>query len=281
MSIAALIEEPAPNLDFITDRMVGGRAITCWGSAGSGKTTVCVNLGFELASLGKRVLLVDLDSYRPSVAALLGLTQSGPGITAVLRLARSGRLTTAEIERLGQEISFSRSTLQVLTGMNSPSRWPELDAEGIGELIRFAKENFDFTLIDVSSELEEGLLSQLSAVPRNFAAREAIRLSDVTLGLFAADQVGVNRFLANLREADFEFWPVANRVRASVLGRNPERQLRDTMFKVAQLRIHSTIPEDGSALDASQQRGQPLLLAAKSSKTREAIRLLALELADL
>lgn len=281
MSIAALVEEPATRLEFMTDRMLGGRLITCWGSAGSGKTTLAMNLGFELASCGKRVLILDLDSYRPSIAAWLGLVDAGPGITAVLRLARNDRLNLQELDRLGQEISFGKSSLRVVTGLSSPSRWPELDALGIAQLIEFSKDNFDFTIVDVASELEEGLFSQTSNVPRNFAALEVLRLSDLALGSFAADQVGVNRFLADLKEASFEFWPIANRVRASVLGRNPERQLRDTMFRVAQLRIHTTIPEDGAALDAAQQRGQPLLLAAKSSKTREAIRLLALEIADL
>jgi cellulose biosynthesis protein BcsQ len=281
MSTTLIREGWAEELDLKTSKKLGGRVITCWGSVGSGKTTVCVNLGFELASLGKRVLIVDLDSYRPSVAALLGLTNSGPGITAVLRLARANRLSMAELERLSEEISFAKSTLRVVTGINAPSRWPELDQLGIGELISFARENFDFCLVDVSSELEEGLFSQLSQVARNFATAETLRLSDLALGVFSSDPIGVNRFLTDLRAVDFEFWPLANRVRASVLGRNPERQVRDTMFKIAQLKIHTTIPEDGAALDVAQQRGQPLLLAAKTSKTREAIRLLALEIADL
>ena len=280
MSTAALIEQPDTRLQLVTDRMVGGRVISCWGAAGSGKTTATVNLGFELASLGKRVLIVDLDSYRPSIAALLGLVNSGPGITAVLRLAKAGRLTLQELERLGEELSFGKTSLQVVTGLKSPTRWPELDGDGISELFRFARENFDFVLVDVASELEEGLFSQTSNVPRNFAASEAIRLSDLALGFFSADPVGVNRFLSNLRDAGFEFWPIANRVRSSVLGRNPERQVRDTMFKIAQLKIHTTIAEDGAAMDISQQRGQPLLMAAKSSKAREALRLLALEIAD-
>lgn len=281
MSVTLIREDPVERLDVLTSRQVGGRVIACWGSVGSGKTTVCVNLGFELASLGKRVLIVDLESYRPSVAALLSLTNAGPGITAVLRLAKANRLTLDEINRLSEEICFAKSTLQVVTGINAPTRWPELDGAGLREFLSFSRDNFDFCLVDVSSELEYGLFSQTSHVERNFASSEVLRLSDLALGLFSADPIGVNRFLADLRSVSFEFWPVANRVRSSVLGRNPERQVRDTMFKVAQLKVHTTIPEDGAACDSAQQRGQPLLLAAKSSKTREAIRLLALEIADL
>lgn len=281
MTLLTRIDQPQTDQDPITENKVGGKLVSCWGSTGSGKTSLSVNLSFELASLGKKVLLVDLDSHRPSIAALLGLVDAGPGITAVLRLARTGRLNHSELDRLSQEISFGKNSLRVVTGMNSPSRWPELDQDGLREFFSFARDNFDYTLFDLAAELEEGLFSQISEVPRNFAAVEAIRSSDLALGAFVADQVGVNRFLFDMQEAGFEFWPIANRVRSSVLGRNPERQLRDTMFRKAQLKIHTTIPEDGAAMDAAQHRAQPLLLAAKTSKTREAIRLLALELADL
>lgn len=280
MTLATETIEPAHGFALITDRMVSGKVVTCWGSVGSGKTTLCVNLGFELASLGKRVLILDMDSHRPSIAALLGLTDAGPGMTAVMRLARAGRLSLDELERLSQEISFAKNSIRVVSGLNLSSRWPEIDSQGISELLAFSREHFDYTVIDVAGDLDQGLFSQVSDVQRNFATAEAVKLSDLVLGTFVADQVGVNRFLGDLREVGFEFWPIANRVRASVLGRNPERQLRDTMFKVAQLRIHASIPEDGAALDAAQQRGQPLLLAAKTSKTREAIRLIALEIVD-
>jgi len=56
--------------------------IACWGSAGSGKSTVGANLAFELAALGLRVVLVDADTYNPSLSALLGITDPGPGLTA-------------------------------------------------------------------------------------------------------------------------------------------------------------------------------------------------------
>ena len=280
MSLATIFRQPITTASDHHASATSGRIISCWGSVGGGKTTLSVNLAFELASLGKSVLLVDADSHRPAIASTLGLVDAGPGITAILRLARSERLDISELERLSEEISFSSTSLRVVTGINAPSRWPELDSHGLSEFLKFSREQFDFTVFDVATELETGLYSQTSDTSRNFASSEILSNSDQVLGVFAADPVGVNRFLWDLREASFEFWPVANRVRSSVLGRNPERQLRDTMFRIAQLKLHSLIPEDSAALDVSQQRAHPLLLAAKTAKAREAIRLIAVELLD-
>lgn len=281
MNTFTSVQKPHPLTSTAVQNSTRGKVIACWGSVGGGKTSVAINLAFELASLGRSVLLVDLDSYRPAIAAQLALTDPGPGITAVLRLARAGRLDMGELERLTQEVRFSHHTLRVLTGINAPSRWPELDGAAVDEVFRFVSAEYDFVVVDLASELEAGLFSQSSSIPRNFASSHTISRSDLVLGVFASDPVGVNRFLWDLREVDFEFWPIANRVRSSVLGRNPERQLKDTLFQTARVSVRAVIAEDGSALDAAQQRGQPLLLAAKSSKARDGIRAVALEINDL
>jgi MinD-like ATPase involved in chromosome partitioning or flagellar assembly len=261
-------------------KTLSAKVIAVWGSAGSGKTTLAINMGFELSSMDLKVLIIDADSYRPSIAASLGLTEPGPGITAVLRLARTTRLSIEEIERLTEEIQFGKKSLRVLTGLNAPSRWPELDPESLSGLIEFSRPHFDIILIDVAGELEEGLVSASSEVGRNSSARAIIENADLALGVFAADPVGLNRFLWDCRNADFEFWPVANRVRASTIGKNPDRQLKDTMHRLARLEIKAVIAEDAQAVDLSLLKAQPLCLCAKNSKARESIRLLSLDLLD-
>jgi len=277
----ALDSVPDPeSIDSATPRTLSAKVIAVWGSAGSGKTTLAVNIGFELSSMDLKVLVIDADSYRPSIAASLGLTEPGPGITAVLRLARTSRLSIEEIDRLTEEIQFGKKSLRVLTGLNAPSRWPELDAESLGGLIEFARQHFDIIVIDLAGELEQGLVSAASEVGRNSSARAIIEQADLALGVFAADPVGLNRFLWDCRNTDFEFWPVANRVRASTIGKNPSRQLRDTMHRLARLEIKAVITEDAQAVDLSLLKAQPLCLCAKNSKARESIRLLTLDLLD-
>jgi MinD-like ATPase involved in chromosome partitioning or flagellar assembly len=261
-------------------KTLSAKVIAVWGSAGSGKTTLAINMGFELSSMDLKVLIIDADSYRPSIAASLGLTEPGPGITAVLRLARTTRLSIEEIERLTEEIQFGKKSLRVLTGLNAPSRWPELDPESLRGLIEFSRAHFDIIVIDVAGELEEGLVSASSEVGRNSSARAIIENADLALGVFAADPVGLNRFLWDCRNADFEFWPVANRVRASTIGKNPDRQLKDTMHRLARLEIKAVIAEDAQAVDLSLLKAQPLCLCAKNSKARESIRLLSLDVLD-
>lgn len=279
MSLATVLE-PAAALAIDPLRKAGGKVIVVWGAAGSGKSSLALNLAFEFASLDQRTLLIDADSYRPSLAAMLGVTSNAPGITAVLRLARAERLNLEELHRLSEEITFQNRSLRLLTGINAPTRWRELDVVALESLLEFARGEFDYVVLDIASELEEGLFSESSDVSRNHASLELTKLADCVLGSFSADPVGISRFISNLRDASFDFLPIANRVRSSILGKSAERQIRDTLFRLARLKVFALIPEDGVALDVSQQRAQPLLLAAKSSKVREVIRLLALEIMD-
>lgn len=257
-----------------------GKVIASWGSAGSGKTTLALNLAFEFADLGHRVMLVDFDVRRPSLASALGITDPGASLTAVMRLARQQRLDLPGLERLSHKLKFGKHHLTFLAGMNSPARWSELGGEELKGVLSLARQHFDFVVLDLNDDIDESILGADAAVFRHHGTNSAIEQSDVVLGSFAADPVGVNRFLWEAKSRTFDFWPIANRVRSSVLGRNPERQVRDAFHRSTGLQIKSSLVDDQSALDQAMLRAGPLCYIAKSSKLREGIRLLALDLVE-
>lgn len=254
--------------------------VTIWGSAGSGKSMLASNLAFELAALRNRVLLIDLDSRRPSQAALLGLTEAGPGITAVTRLARQGRLDTGELERLSAEIKFGANRLDVITGMNTHSRWPELDEPGLDGLLQLASASYDYVLLDVNDELEEGLVSVRSETDRNFSTRWALDICDKILGVFAADPIGINRFLFDVRQLPHEYWAIGNFVSTSSLGKNPEKQIRQALHQVGRIDPRALLPEDRAATTWQVATAKPIMLSPKNSRLGAAIHTLALDLMD-
>jgi MinD-like ATPase involved in chromosome partitioning or flagellar assembly len=254
------------------------QVISVWGTSGSGKSTISLNLAFELASLGHAVLLVDGDSYSPSLSAALGVLKPSGGVLAALRLARQGRLDSEELKRLSEELNFGTRSLRFLAGVVSPLRWAEFDAAE--ELLKIARESFDFMVVDLASSLEPGIYRPESATPRNQSTVGVIGASDVVLGIFSADPVGVNRFLWDIRQASFDFWAVANRVRQSALGHNPERQLKDAIYSLAKKELTYLLPDDPQSVDLALLKGQPLIASAQKSKLREAIRRLAIDVSS-
>lgn len=253
------------------------KSIVCWGSAGSGKSALAVNLSFELANGGWRVCLIDADTYHPSLAALLGITETNGGIAACLRLIRQARFDDAEFDRLVKEVSFGQNQISVITGIPSQTRWSEIDPQALAGLIESLADRFDFLVWDVASYTQTGLFCAESGRDRNQATVFLLTQAELVLASFLADPVGLNRFLFDLREVGREVWPVANRVRNTVLGRNPQAQLRSILSKTANLALAGEIYED-EGFDVFLQSTRPLMLQGRTSKALQGIRKLAQEI---
>jgi MinD-like ATPase involved in chromosome partitioning or flagellar assembly len=262
--------EPAPRLQ--------PRVIAVWGPAGSpGRSTVASELAVELARGGRHVALVDADTHAPSLALTLGLADEGPGFAAACRQAELGGLDARELSRIS--LALGRTGVDVLTGLNRPSRWPELSEQRVSAALAACRDWADFTVVDIAASLErdEEIMSDLEGPRRNAATLATLRAADLVVAVAGADPVGVARFLrayADLR-ATIGATPVAvvaNRLRPGTLGIDARGQVRRTLDRFGGIEEVWFLPQDPRSADAALLAARPIAEVAPRSPLTLAVR---------
>jgi Flp pilus assembly CpaE family ATPase len=260
-----------------------GRIVAVWGPTGApGRTTLAVNLAAEIALLGRATLLADVDTYGGAVAQVLGLLDEAPGLAGAARAANNGQLDLVSLARHARQVT---PRLRVLTGITRTERWPEVRPASLEVVWALARGLAEVTVADCGFSLEqdEELSFDTAAPRRNGATLTTLEQADVVVAVSAADPVGLQRFvrgLSDLREAvpGADVRVVVNRLRASVVGPDPQAQVRAALQRHAGVaRVHF-VPDDPSAADAALLRGQTLAEAAGGSSVRQAIASLAADL---
>ena len=262
-----------------------GRLVAVWGPVGApGRTTVSITLADELAHTGADVLLVDADTYGPSVAQQLALLDEGSGLAAAARTASRGTLS---VEALAAHARALRPGLRVLTGLSRPERWPELSAAALLRLWGTARTLADWSVVDCGFCLEqdEELAYDTMAPRRNAATTTTLGAADVVLLVASADPVGVGRLVRALPEvralaAEARLQVVLTQVRPGPVGRRPGRQLVDVLMRHGAPPGPVLVPYDRSAHDAALARGQTLREAASKSPARLSLAALAAALSS-
>jgi MinD-like ATPase involved in chromosome partitioning or flagellar assembly len=257
------------------------RVVAVWGAAGApGRSTIAVELAAELARGRRRVALVDADSHAPSIALSLGLADEGPGFAAACRQADRGSLDAAELDRISQPVRIGGDRIDVLTGINRPSRWPELGERRVADALEVCRSWAQYTIVDVAASLErdEEIMSDLTDGPRrNAATAAALSVADHVVAVVAADPLGVARFLrahAELRATigATRVSVVANRLRPGALGLDARGQVRRALERFAGVRDVWFVPQESRAADAALLAATPVAASAPRCALTLAIR---------
>jgi len=261
-----------------------GRLIAVWGPPGApGRSTVAVNLAHERALLGSSVLLVDADPAGGAVSTLLGVLDEAPGLAAACRTASRGRL---DVRVLAAHALSLGPTMRVLTGATRPDRWRELRPALLDVVWDAARSLAGDVVVDCGSALASDPVDPLerSSFEPGTVTRSVLQAADVVLVVGGADPLGMLRLVHALDQlADIvSSRPIVlvNRVRTSVVGPRPGRQIRDALGRFAAVPTVHLLPDDPAAADLALRRARPLAEVAANSGLRTALRDLAVGFSD-
>ncbi len=251
-----------------------GALIAVWGPIGSpGRTTIAMGVSEALAEAGRRVCLVDADTYGPSIAMELGIAADSGGIVRACRLADSGILDESSVLSSTRRV---RGTWHVLAGVPTADRWSELNPASVDRVWQSLREAFDVTVVDVGFCLEQETAAAAWSRRRNVAALSAVATSDHLVAV--AD--GSARGAARLATA----WATlesASSAPATIVRNRSRRHSSQWDEAVTQFGISGRIciiPSDAKAVEACWSRGRSLGEVARRSPLRRSLRGLAGEL---
>ena len=228
----------------------------CNQKGGCAKTTTAVNLGASLASLGKRVLIIDNDP-QGNLTQSLGVKDYTNTIYEVLKGDVSIKDTiirtkTENVDVLPSSLDYANLELEVSGVLNKENL--------LDKIIRKAKLKYDFILIDCSPSLSTTVVNALVASHSVLIPLEASMFNFHGIGQL----VKVLRLIkGNLNPNLYVEGVLLTRVDARTTLTN---DFRIELEKIFQDNLFKTVIHQNAAIVRSQIKGIPVLTFDKNSK---------------
>jgi pilus assembly protein CpaE len=230
--------------------------ISCKG--GSGATFLATNLGYALAALeGKSVLLIDLNLQFGDAA--LFVSDKWPQITLADVARDIGRIDRGYLQAAALPVL---QNFGVLAASEDPTRAADVRAEHVDALIRFARNQVDYVLLDLGRSLDPVSVQALDMSDTVFPvlqlmlpyARDGRRMLDVFRSLgYDGDKIR----------------PLVNRAEKGTA------LTQDDLERALKTRIYATVPNHFDSVTDSVNQGLPICKLSRGSPVARSLAQLA------
>src|SRR4051812_20059854 len=240
-----------------TANATGGGAMICvlGPKGGTGKTVTASNLGAALATLGNRVMVVDLDLQFGDLALCMGVRPE----RTIFDLASSPG--TLDSDKLEAYLILHESGARVLVGPTRPDHAGGITIDFLRNIYGILREGNDFVIIDTSPGFSPAVISAIDASSDvcMLSTLDTLSLKNARLGLETLDLMGYDRdrTVLLLNRAGSRVGISDDDVER-IVGRQPE------------IRVPSDVE-----VTRSVNNGRPIVLSRPKAEASESFRQLA------
>ncbi len=215
------------------------------GKGGVGKSTTTANIGTALASMGKRVLLIDGDIGLRNLDVILGL---------------QNEIVYDFYDVINEKCTFEQAIISDINGSGLSLLPPpqnvdisKVDSKKLGELIDKISPYYDYIFIDCPAGIHEGfmLMSQKATKALIIATPEIISVRDADMTVSKLEDLKFN-----------EIYLIINKIRLDMV-KSGEMLSVDDIINVIAVPLIGAVPEDKEIVRANNV-GTPLVLNKKS-----------------
>lgn len=224
---------------------MGESIVITSGKGGVGKTTTTANIGTALASLGKKVVVVDGDTGLRNLDVLMGL-ENRIVYTIIDVLEERCRLKQALIK----DKRFSNLFLLPTAQTKDKN---DISSEDMLMLIGELKKEFDYVIIDCPAGIEQGFENAIIGADRAIVVVNpeitSVRDADRVIGKLDAKGIEDHRLIVN--RLNYEMVQ-----RGDMLG-------IDDIIEVLSIKLIGVVPDD-KHITVSTNKGEPIVLDDKA-----------------
>ncbi len=231
-----------------------GRVVVIWGPHGSpGRTTIAITLAGILSRTDPKVVLVDADTYGPSIALALNLEAAPSGLVQAARMARVEGVTAAAIVTVAEIFEGRSAQFLVLTGVLGPEKYADIEELSFRRVLSTLRNDGYTVVVDVAAQMERLPGEVVGAPIRNSATLSALELADQVVVVTRPSALATKRLVrtwpqlqecaprasfivlanavsaARARQADeaaYSLWQLCGIEKVHVLPDEPERVFR-------------------------------------------------------